>query len=560
MRVQLLASGLALALAACATGGEAPKEQVQPPAVEAPAEFAAPAAPDPLTDPRAYASIEELQAGMTAGEYGSADLVKLFQARIALIDHAGPRIQSVLALNPDALAQAEALDAERKAKGPRGPLHGVPVLIKDNIETKDPIPTTAGSLALKDNITGRDAPLVARLREAGAVILGKTNLSEWANIRDQSSISGWSGMGGLTRNPHSLDRTACGSSSGSGAAIAAGLATAAVGTETDGSVVCPSAINGLVGVKPTVGLVSRSLVIPISESQDTAGPMTRSVRDAALMLAAMSGTDAADAATAQADRRKADYAAALAGASLQGKRIGVLLEAGPGFNADLNARFEEAQAALKAAGATLVEIEDAPPRGKTGQQEYLVLLTELKAGLNAYLANAAPAVTTRTLADVIAFNAAHAAEEMPLFQQSIFEESEKTKGLDDPEYKNARKESRAAMRAFIDGLLKREKLDALIAPTYSAAWMIDVVNGDASFGGFSSPAAVSGYPHVTVPMGTVKGLPVGLSFVGTAWDEAKLLELAAAYEAVAPEKVRPSFPANLDTAETVAPALQRRAK
>ena len=373
----------------------------------------------------------ELAAGIRAGTLTAEAAVRTYLARIEAYDRQGPMIQSVLALNPDALAEARVLDAEARAGTIRGALHGVPVLVKDNIETKE-LPTTAGSLALIGNDTGRDAPIVARLRAEGAIILGKANLSEWANFRSETSISGWSGVGGQTRNPHSLDRSACGSSSGSGAAVAAQLAPLAIGTETNGSITCPAAMTGIVGFKPTVGLLSRSRIVPISSTQDTAGPMTRTVRDAALMLTAMAGSDPADAATAPADGLKADYVAALDG-GIHGMRIGVLRWA-EGERPAVSAAFQEALTALEARGAVLVDIAEYTPPEGLSDDALIVLLTEFKATLNAYLAEAAPAVTTRTLTDLIAFNKANAAREMALFDQSLFTGSEVTAGYQDPAY------------------------------------------------------------------------------------------------------------------------------
>lgn len=487
-------------------------------------------------------SIAELGDEMAAGRSSSERLVRTYLGRIEALDRSGPTLRSVIATNPDALAQARALDAERRATGPRGPLHGVPILIKDNIETADKMPTTAGSLALGANVTGRDAPLVARLRAAGAVILGKTNLSEWANFRDGDSTSGWSAVGGLVRNPHALDRNACGSSSGSGAAVAANLAAAAVGTETDGSIACPATINGVVGFKPTVGLVSRTHVVPISASQDTAGPMARSVRDAALLLTAMAGSDPADPATAEADRHKRDYAAALTADGLRGKRLGVL-RSRTGTNPLVDALFERALTQLRAGGAELVDIKDSPVPPELGAQEYKVLLTEFKAGVNAYLATAAPAVKARSLADLIAFNEANAASELGLFGQRTFTEAQATRGLDDPEYLKARDTAkRMAGRDGIDRLLADHKVSLLVAPTMLPAWMTDLVNGDQYSGGSSSKLpAVAGYPHLTVPMGAVKGLPVGVSFIGPAWSEAEVLAAGHAYELRAQARWTPTF-------------------
>lgn len=489
-------------------------------------------------------SVTELQADMAAGRVTSEALVRAYLARIEAIDRSGPTLRSVIALNPHALDDARRMDAERKAGHLRGAMHGVPVLVKDNIETNDGTATTAGSLALKDNVTGRDAPVVARLKAAGAVILGKTNLSEWANIRSDHSISGWSAVGGLVRNPYVLDRSACGSSSGSGAAIAASLAAVGVGTETDGSVTCPAAFAGLVGLKPTVGLVSRTHVVPISHSQDTPGPMGRSVEDVAILLTAMAGSDPADAATAQADIHKRDYTAGLSGGSLTGKRLGVL-----SFAADISpavdVEFAQAVALLKAKGAAVVVLDYKPP-ATLGDDENTVLMTEFKADLNAYLATAAPAVKTRTLADVIAFNRATPRETV-LFGQELFEHAEATKGLDDPAYVAARANSqRAAGPDGIDKLLADNHLDALIAPSYGPAYRIDVVGGDHDQGASSSLPAIAGYPHLTVPMGQVRGLPVGISFIGPAWSEQALLQLGWAFEQAAGARTAPTYIPSLE--------------
>jgi amidase len=440
-----------------------------------------------------------------------------------------PSLNAVIVYNPDAASIRRALDAEREAGTVRSPIHGKEILIKDNIETADRMATTAGSLALKDNITGRDAPLVARLRAAGALILGKTNMSEWANIRSNRSMSGWSAIGGLVRNPYALDRTACGSSSGSGAAIAAGLAWAAIGTETDGSIVCPASINGLVGLKPTVGLVSRTHVIPISHSQDTPGPMTRTVRDAATVLSVIAGSDRADDATNLADRHARDYAAALTG-SIKGQRIGVLREE-IGRQPGTRATFEAALATLKTAGAVLVDIDKTGAPDGLGRAEGVVLYTELKADLNAYLATTPATVKTRTLADVIAFNIANADKEMPYFGQETFIEAEATKGLADPAYLKALAESQGGARATLTRLLTDHNVAMLVAPTMGPSWLSDPVNGDQYDGPSASQLpAISGFPHLTVPMGQVMGLPVGLSFIGPAWSEAALLNAGDVYE------------------------------
>jgi amidase len=473
---------------------------------------------------------------------------------IRRIEQIDASIGSVISVDPTALEQASRV----VAAGLTGPLAGQPVLIKDNIEAAGPLPTTAGSLALANNVTNRDAPLVARLRAAGAVILGKTNLSEWANFRSSNSISGWSAVGGQTRNPFALDRNSCGSSTGSGAAVAAGLVRLAIGTETDGSVTCPAAINGIVGMKPTVGLVSRTHVIPISASQDTAGPMAASVREAAQLLTAMAGSDPADPATRPADARKRDYAALLDHNALAGKRIGVMRFAA-GFGTD--EPFEAALSLLKARGATLVEIKEFDDKD-IGENEYQVLLSEFKAGLNDYLRTSPAPIPVRSLSDVIAFNKANAAREMPLFGQDIFEKAEATKGLADPAYKKARQASfRAAGPNGIDRLLKTHKIDALVGPTMPPAWKIDAVNGDQiSGGGAGSLAAVAGYPHLSVPMGQVKGLPVGLSFMGPKWSEALLLSLGYAYEQARGPLPSPRFLRSIEESPEIAPHLRPAAR
>ena len=486
-------------------------------------------------------SIGDLQAMMTRGQATSLDLVRAYEARIGRMDRKGPMLRSVIALNPEAEAQARALDAERRAGRVRGPLHGVPILIKDNIETADPMPTTAGSLALRANVTRRDAPVVARLRAAGAVILGKTNLSEWANIRSTRSMSGWSAVGGLVRNPYALDRTACGSSSGSGAAVAASFAGAAVGTETDGSVVCPSSVNGLVGLKPTIGLISRTHVVPISHSQDTPGPMARNVRDVAVMLGAMVGADPADPATAGAVTR--DYAAGLSTSALSGLRIGVIR---PSLSPALAARYQAALDLMAQAGAVLVEVEQPKLEG-IGAAELLVLQTELKADLDAYLATTPSAVTTRTLDQVIAFNRAQAAREMPFFDQETFEAAAATKGLDDPAYRAARARSlRLAGAEGIDAMLRSARATVLVEPTYDAAWLSDPVHGD-QYGGPSASElpAIAGYPHLTVPMGAVRGLPVGLSFIAGRLGEAAVLGAGYAYEQRSRMRKAPTYAATV---------------
>jgi amidase len=488
-------------------------------------------------------SVAELGAAMADGSTTAEGLVLAYQARIQALDLEGPALRAVLAQNPAALEQARALDAERAAGQVRGPLHGIPVLLKDNIDTADPLPTTAGSLALAGNLTGRDAPLVARLREAGAVILGKTNLSAWANFRSEQSISGWSAVGGLTRNPYALDRSPCGSSSGSGVAAAASLAAVTIGTETDGSITCPAAVNGVVGHKPTVGLVSRTHIVPISESQDTAGPMGRTVADVALTLDVLAGSDPADARTAEADSRRQGYAAALSADALRGQRIGVL-RFQAGFHPGTDAVFETALTQLRAAGAELVEITERPALDglrNLGADELTILLAEFKTGLNAYLSNASLGVASRTLAGVIAFNRETPAE-MVLFGQNLFEQAEATRGVDDPAYIAARDRAQPLAARALDGLLATHRVQALVAPTSGPAWRVDFVNGDHWVGGSAGTwPAVAGYPHVSVPMGQVHGLPVGLSLIGPAWSDARLLAFAHAFEQRARARLKPAY-------------------
>ena len=475
-------------------------------------------------------SMAELAAAQAQGRVTSLQLVDAYLPRIARIDRAGPALHSVLAINPEARTRARELDRERAARHLRGPLHGIPLLIKDNIETADPMPTTAGSLALAANRGGRDAPLVARLRAAGAVILGKTNLSEWANIRSSNLVSGWSAVGGQTRNPYALDRSPCGSSSGSAAAVAASLAAAAIGTETDGSIACPASMNGLVGIKPTVGLVSRAHVVPISHSQDTPGPIAHTVGDAALLLAVMSGTDPLDPATRDADAHKAGANSFGSDTGVSGLRIG-LLPAGNALPA-VKALLAAAARRLSAAGATVIDVESPADQDRLGDLELTVLLTELKADLDAYLATTPPTVTARTLADVIAFNREQAKAEMPLFEQDLFERAEATAGLQDPAYVQALAESRRlAARDGLDRIFANNHLQALIGFTEGPAFPIDPFNGDAiNSSGPGNLPAIAGYPHLTVPMGLVKGLPVGLSVIGPAWSDAAVLALGAACE------------------------------
>ncbi|MBA2587841.1 MAG: amidase [Alphaproteobacteria bacterium] len=489
--------------------------------------------------------IATLQADMAAGRISAAELVRAYLARIDALDRNGPQLHAVIAVNPNAVVDAAALDAERKAKGARGPLHGIPILVKDNIETADPMPTTAGSLALANNVTHRDAALVVRLRAAGAVILGKTNLSEWANFRSNYSIWGWSGVGGLVKNPYVLDRNACGSSSGSGAAVAASLAAAAIGTETNGSLVCPGSFNGIVSFKPTVGLVSRTHVVPISHTQDTAGPMARTVADAAAVLNAMSGSDPVDMATASADSRKADFAA-LSGASLKGKRLGVITAAPGAFPAETALLLARALDVLKAQGADIVEINDFTPPPEISADEKLVLQYEFKAGLNAYLASL-PAGMVRSLSDLIAFNAASPRETV-LFGQNILTESQARGDLGDPDYVHARDELKSLTTGALDDLFRRLRLDAVIRPTNGPAVLTDRVRS----AGYGSPDSASlpaeaGYPHLTVPMGYDHGLPVGLSFIGPAWSDASILALGHGFEQATRLRKPPAFLPSLET-------------
>ncbi|MEI4516399.1 MULTISPECIES: amidase [unclassified Stenotrophomonas] len=482
----------------------------------------------PRDTPFAYAEtdITQLQAAMAAGELDSVTLTRAYLERIARLDRAGPRLNAVLELNPDALKEAAALDAERRRGQLRGPLHGIPLLLKDNIGAR-PMGTSAGSLALA-GFRPDDAFLVTRLRAAGALILGKTNLSEWANFRSSQSISGWSARGGQTRNPYRLSHNPCGSSSGSAVAVAANLAAAAVGTETDGSIVCPAAVNGVVGLKPTVGLVSRDGIVPISFSQDTAGPITRSVADAAALLTAMAGRDDADPATATMPGRAVyDYTARLNPDGLRGARIGVLhgpLDQQPGVAPAL----QHAIGVLRDAGAVVVPVQ-LPTDGQWEDAERLVLLHEFKAGMQRYLTRHQAPV--RDLDAIIAFNRTHADKELVLFGQDLMETAAQAGGLGSPEYIAARTQARRlAGPEGIDAVLKAERLDALVAPTTGTAWPIRTGHGDDFPGGSYSAAAVAGYPSLTVPMAHVNGLPLGLLFMGTAWSEPKLIELAYDYE------------------------------
>ena len=485
-------------------------------------------------------TIAQLQDGMSSGKYTARSLAERYLARIDEIDRHGPSVNSVIETNPDALDVADALDRERKEKGARGPLHGVPVLLKDNIDTADRMKTSAGSWALADVVAPRDAFIVQRLRAAGAVILGKTNLSEWANFRSTHSVSGWSGRGGQTRNPYTLDRNPCGSSSGTGAAIAANLAAVGVGTETDGSIVCPSSANGLVGIKPTVGLVSRSGIVPISHTQDTAGPMARTVTDAVIMLGALASVDPSDAATGPSRNKwHADYRDFLKADGLRGARIGVARNFF-GFNAGVDQIMDEAVAAMKNAGAVLVDPANFPTKGKFDDAEFDVLLYEFKADLNAYLAKSnAP---HKTLAALIDFNTQNRDREMRHFGQEIFEMAQKKGSLSTAAYRAARAKCRRLSRAEgIDAVMKKHRLDAFVAPTGGPAWVIDYLNGDHFTGGSSTPAAVAGYASITVPAGFIHELPVGISFIAGAWSEPTLIRLAYGLEQATPVRQPPKF-------------------
>lgn len=486
----------------------------------------------------ANASVTELQAALTAGTLTSRALCEAYLARIAKLNLKGPELRAVLEVNPDALTIADALDAERKAKGPRGPLHGIPVAIKDNIDTGDTMQTTAGSLALLGSPAPNDAFIVKKLRDAGCVVLCKTNLSEWANLRSTRSTSGWSARGGQARNPYALDRSPIGSSSGSGVAVAADLCAIAVGTETDGSITCPASAMSLVGLKPTVGLLSRTGIIPISPTQDTPGPMTRTVEDAAVLLSAMVGEDADDAATRGSASHVKDYRAALKKDALSGVRLGVVREnlgGGPQVRSLMDAAFAQ----LVRLGATLVDVEEPKSDSKCEDD---ILYYELKASMAKYLETRRPKSGFKKLADLIAFNNAHADAEMPFFGQESFERAEKTEGLNSKKYQHALTTCRTWARTqFIDALLAKHKLSALVTQTLDPAWLIDPVLGDhfTVFGG--SLAAVAGYPSLTVPAGEVSGLPVGLLFIGTAWSEATLLAYAYAYEQATKLRRPPTF-------------------
>lgn len=509
-----------------------------------------PVAGGPLPDVRQFEleeiTISELQDGMKSGKFTARSLVEKYSARIDEVDKHGPAVNAVIEMNPDAISIADALDQERKSKGPRGPLHGIPVLIKDNIATADRMMTTAGSLALVGSRPTVDSFVAQKLRAAGAVILGKTNLSEWANIRSSHSVSGWSGRGGLTRNPYALDRNPCGSSSGTGAGISANLAAVGIGTETDGSIVCPSSSNGLAGIKPTVGLVSRANIIPISHSQDTAGPMCRTVRDAAILLGALTGVDADDTATAaSAGKLQTDYAQYCDPNGLRGARIGVARKYF-GFSEAVDAVMEQSLDLMKKQGATLVDPADIETLGKFDDSEFMIFLYELKADLNAYLARLQPGSPVRTLQDIIEFNERNRQKEMPYFGQDVFIKSEAKGSLTEKEYTDAlAKNHQLARTEGIDALMDKHQLDAIVAPTGGPAWLTDLITGDHFGGGSSNAAAVAGYPNINVTAGFLFGLPVGISFFGRAWSEPTLIKLAYSFEQASKARQSPKFLASI---------------
>ena len=486
-------------------------------------------------------TLAQIAAGFSDGTFSSVLLTQAYLDRIERLSRSGPMLRAVIETNPQALDAAAALDKERRAGKIRGPLHGVPILIKDNIETADRMMTTAGSLALEGWYAPDDAPLVARLRAAGAIILGKSNLSEWANFRSAHSSSGWSARGGQCRNPYVLDRTPSGSSSGSAVGVAANLCAAAVGSETDGSIVSPASINGIVGLKPTVGLVSRSGIVPISHSQDTAGPLARSVRDAALLLGIMSGKDPRDPASmAIGAHFESDYTQFLNDDGLRGARLGIARKFFGG-NAPMNRFLDNAIALLQRAGAIIVDPADLPDQGGWAAPEEEVLLYEFKADLNSYLARLPPHFAVRSLAQLIRFNESHAASELRLFDQELLRQADAKGDLQETAYRDARAASLRATRDGIDAVLTQHRLNAIVTLTSGPAWLIDPITGDGDTGGCSSPAAVAGYPHITVPAGQYRGLPIGLSFFGTAFSEPVLLRLASGFEHASGLRKPPQF-------------------
>ncbi|MDQ6717073.1 MAG: amidase [Gemmatimonadota bacterium] len=488
-------------------------------------------------------TITDLQQIMSSGKRTSQQITQMYLSRIDRLNKRGPALHAVIEINPEALSIAAALDAERKARGPRGPLHGIPVLIKDNIDTHDRMTTTAGSLALEGSIPLKDSFIAARLRAAGAVLLGKTNLSEWANFRSSHASSGWSGRGGQAKNPYVLDRNPCGSSSGSGVAVAANLCAVAVGTETDGSVVCPSSANGIVGIKPTLGLLSRNGIIPIAHSQDTAGPMARTVRDAAILLGAMAGEDPSDSATAGSSAHSSsDYTKYLDANGLRGARIGVVRAKYSGFNDDVDKLVADAIEAMKRGGAFIVDPADIPTAGKFDDSEFDVLLYEFKADLNTYLASLGPNAPVKSLADIISFNEKHRSTSMPWFGQDIMIKAQTKGPLTEQKYLDAlAQDQKMSREQGIDAVMNEHKLDALIAPTGGPAWPTDLLNGDHYTGGYSTPSAVAGYPNINVPIGFVSGLPIGLSIFGRAWSEPTLLRIAYSYEQATKHRRPPKF-------------------
>ncbi|MEE2668898.1 MAG: amidase [Gemmatimonadota bacterium] len=492
-------------------------------------------------------TVDELQQSMASGERSARSITELYLSRIDALDRQGPELRSVIETNPDALKIADELDDERRSNGPRGPLHGIPIAIKDNIDTSDGMTTTAGSLALEGSIPARDSFVAQKLREAGAIILAKANMSEWAYFRGERATSGWSARGGQCRNPYALDRNPCGSSSGSGVAVSANLAALTVGTETGGSIMCPSSINGVVGIKPTVGLWSRSGIIPISHSQDTAGPMARTVRDAAILLAAVPGVDPRDDATAASEGNSyADYTQFLDPAGLQGARVGVA-RSFTGFDPRVIALFDQAIEAMRESGALIIDPANLPPAAWNDTLPLLVLEYEFKADLNAYLENLGPEAPVKSLTEVIEFNERNRDTEMPYFGQERMYASQARGPLTDETYRNAVRAIQTGNRQDgIDALMSQYDLDAIIAPTMGISWMTDHIKGDRLEGGSSAgPAAIAGYPDVSVPMGFVSGLPVGVSFFGRAWSEPTLLRMAYAFEQATSHRRPPMFPATL---------------